>query len=77
MTDYTVEMEKQIRKAFPQFDDKKVRYTINKASNFIRDCKEDVYQVWIDKVVTYHAQYATRTIINVGKVKVHIEIQVD
>lgn len=77
MTDYTKEMEKQIRKAFPEFTDKKVRYAINKASNFIRDCKEDVCQVWIDKCVTYHAQYATRGIINVGKVKVHIEIQVD
>lgn len=77
MTDYTPEMEKQIRKAFPNFDDKKVRYTVNKASNYIRDCGQDVIQVWIDNVVTYHAQYAAHTVINVGKVKVHIEIQVD
>lgn len=77
MTDHTPEMEKQIRKAFPNFDDKKVRYTVNKASNYIRDCGQDVIQVWIDKCPTYYAQYANHGVINVGKVKVHIEIQVD
>lgn len=77
MTDYTPEMEKQIRKAFPKFDDKKVRYAINKVSNYIRNCGQDVYQVWIDNVITYHAQYANHTVINVGKTKVHVEIQVD
>lgn len=74
---YHENMEKQIRKAFPQFTEKKVRYAINKVSNYIRDCKQDVYQVWVSDYVTYNAQYANHGHINVGKVKVHIEIQVD
>lgn len=76
-TEYHDRMEKQIRECFPQFDNKKVRYAVNKVSNYIRDCKQDVIQVWVSNFVTYNAQYASHGSINVGKVKVYIEIQVD
>ncbi|QBJ02925.1 hypothetical protein MZD04_gp399 [Pseudomonas phage Psa21] len=74
---YHDNMEKQIRLSFPWFNDKQVRYAINKVSNFIRDCGQDVYQVWVDNKATYNAQYATRGSIWVGRTEVFIEIQVD
>lgn len=74
---YHDNMEKQIRFAFPLFNDKQVRYAINKVSNFIRDCGQDVYQVWVDNKATYNAQYATHGSIWVGRTEVFIEIQVD
>jgi len=74
---YHENMEKQIRKAFPQFTEKQVRYTINRVSNYIRDLKDDVYQVWVSNFKTYNAQYAHQGTVNVGKTKVYIEIQVD
>lgn len=74
---YHDNMEKQIRSAFPQFNDKQVRYAINKVSNYIRDCKQDVYQVWVDNKRTSNAQYANNGIVQVGRADVHIEIQVD
>lgn len=77
MVPHQIEMEKQIRASFPEFTDKKVRYAVDKVSNYIRDCKQDVIEVWISNYITYNAQYAHHGIVNVGKVKVHIEIQVD
>lgn len=74
---YHTNMEKMIRKHFPKFSDKQVRYAINKVSNHIRDCGMDVIQVWVSDIKTYNAQYASHATINVGKTKVHIEIQVD
>lgn len=74
---YHDNMEKQIRVAFPQFNDKQVRYAINKVSNYIRDCRQDVCQVWVDNKRTSNAQYSNNSTVQIGRVDVHIEIQVD
>lgn len=74
---YHDNMEKMIRKQFPEFSNKQVRYTINKVSNYVRDCRQDVHQVWVSKERTNNAQYANHGSILVGKTEVFIELQVD
>lgn len=74
---YHDNMEKMLREQFPQFSNKQVRYCVNKVSNYIRDCKQDVYQVWVSAKGTSNAQYASHGSVMVGKTNVFIEIQVD
>jgi hypothetical protein len=75
--DYHAAMEKQLIATFPQFDKKQLKHAVNLVSNYIRDCKQDVYEVWVSDKQTHNAQYANRGSIMVGQTPVYIEIQVD
>lgn len=70
-------MRRKLYTLFPYFNDKQIDYAINKISNKIRNCKLDVYQVWIDKEKTFNAQYADRSSFKVDTTEIHIEIQID
>lgn len=80
-TQYFDSMARVIRNCFPHFTDNQYRYACNKASNLIRQCKQDVCGVAISAEGKHYigaggCYYAYQSFL-VGPTRVYIRIAVD